>query len=68
MLTKAEAQKHYIQAQMKAKNLKKPQDLFADNSLKEMYKDMEQTYIRLHQLGYRRMPEEMYLKWINIEK
>jgi len=66
MLTKAEAQKFYIQAQMKAKNLKKPQDLFADNSIKEMYKDMEQTYVRLHQLGYRRMPEEMYMQWMGI--
>jgi len=64
MLTKAEAQKSYIQARMKAKNVKTPQELFADNSIKEMYSDMEQTYVRLHQLGYRRMPEEMYTKWI----
>ena len=68
MLTKAEAQKYYIQAQMKAKNLKKPQDLFTDNSIKEMYEDMEQTYVRLHQLGYRRMPEEMYMQWMGILK
>ena len=64
MLTKAEAQKFYIQAQMRAKNVKTPQELFADNSIKEMYSDMEQTYVKLHQLGYRRMPEEMYEKWI----
>lgn len=64
MLTKAEAQKFYIQAQMKAKNVKTPQELFADNSIKEMYSDMERTYVKLHQLGYRRMPEEMYSKWI----
>ena len=64
MLTKAEAQKSYIQARMKAQNKKTPQELFADNSIKEMYSDMEQTYVRLHQLGYRRMPEEMYTKWI----
>lgn len=68
MLTKAEAQKYFIQAQMKAKNLKKPQDLFADNSIKEMYEDMEQTYIKLHQLGYRRMPEEMYMQWMGMLK
>ena len=64
MLTKAEAQKFYIQARMKAKNVKIPQELFADNSIKEMYSNMEQTYVKLHQLGYRRMPEEMYTKWI----
>jgi len=64
MLTKAEAQKYYIQVQMKAKKVKTPQELFADNSIKEMYSDMEQTYMKLHQSGYRRMPEEMYAKWI----
>ena len=64
MLTKAEAQKFYIQAKMKAKNIKTPEELFADNSIKEMYADMEQTYVKLHQLGYRRMPEEMYMQWI----
>lgn len=64
MLTKAEAQKYYIQLQMKTKNKKTPQELFADNSIKEMYEDMEQTYVKLHQLGYRRMPEEMYMQWM----
>ena len=68
MLTKAEAQKYYIQLQMKTKNVKTPQALFADNSIKEMYADMEQTYARLHQLGYRRMPEEMYMKWMGMLK
>ena len=68
MLTKAEAQKYYIQSQMKAKNVKTPQQLFADNSIKEMYEDMEQTYVKLHQLGYRRMPEEMYMQWIRMLK
>ena len=29
---------------------------------------MEQTYVQLHQLGYRRMPEEMYLKWMGMLK
>jgi len=68
MLTKAEAQKYYIQSQMKAKIVKTPQELFADNSIKEMYEDMEQTYVKLHQLGYRRMPEEMYMQWMGMLK
>ena len=68
MLTKAEAQKYFIQAQMKAKNVKTPQELFADNSIKEMFADMEQIYVRLHQLGYRRMPEEMYMQWMGMLK
>jgi len=65
MLTKAEAQKHYIHTLMKSQNLGKPEGLFADTAIAEMYSDMEQTYVRLHQLGYRRMPEKMYMEWIN---
>jgi len=68
MLTKAEAQKHYIDLQMKKQNAKNAKDLFTDTTIAEMYSDMEQTYVRLHQLGYRRMPEKMYLEWISILK
>lgn len=68
MLTKAEAQKYYIQTQMKARNVKTPQELFAENTIKEMYTDMEQTYVKLHQSGYRRMPEEMYMQWMGMLK
>lgn len=68
MLTKAEAQKYYIHSLMKAKNLKKPDILFADHSIKDMYADMESTYIQLHKSGYRQMPEEMYLQWLNLLK
>lgn len=31
-----------------------------------MYLEMESIYIKLHKLGYRRMPEEMYLQWIEL--
>ncbi|MDO5577520.1 MAG: hypothetical protein Q4F84_10610, partial [Fibrobacter sp.] len=68
MLTKAEAQKHYIDLQIKKQNVKKIEDLFADTTIAEMYSDMEQTYVQLHQLGYRRMPEKMYMEWINLLK
>ena len=68
MLTKAEAQKYYIDILMKQQNTKTPEVLFSDTAIKEMYYDMEQTYVHLHQLGYRRMPEEMYLEWIALLK
>jgi len=68
MLTKAEAQKHYIDMLMKQQNIKKVEVLFIDRSIENMYLDMEQTYVRLHQLGYRRMPERMYLEWIGLLK
>ncbi len=68
MLTKAEAQKLYIETKMKEKGVKSPQELFNDILIKGMYSDMEKTYVRLHQLGYRRMPEEMYLEWMGMLK
>ena len=68
MLTKAEAEKYYIDIQMKKQNVKEAEDLFKDTEIAEMYSDMEQTYVRLHQLGYRRMPEKMYLEWISLLK
>ena len=68
LLTKAEAQKQYIHSLMKAKNLKKPEELFPDPAIKEMYSDMESIYIQLYKSGYRRMPEEMYLQWMGLLK
>lgn len=68
MLTKAEAQKYYIDMLMKKQNAKNAEVLFADTTVKEMYSDMEQTYVRLHQSGYRRMPQKMYLEWIGLLK
>lgn len=68
MLTKAEAQKFYLQMQMKKHNADKIQDLFYDDEIKAMYAEMEETYVRLHTSGYRRMPEDMYLQWINLLK
>ncbi|MBB4037672.1 hypothetical protein GGR21_003593 [Dysgonomonas hofstadii] len=66
ILTKAEAQKHYIHSLMKAKNLKSPEALFSDENIKNMYAEMESLYIELHKSGYRRMPEEMYSEWLNL--
>ncbi|MBD8388634.1 hypothetical protein [Dysgonomonas sp. BGC7] len=66
ILTKAEAQKHYIHSLMKAKNLKSPESLFTDQSIKDMYSEMESLYVELHKSGYRQMPEEMYMQWLDL--
>jgi len=66
LLTKAEAQKHFIHAMMKAKNLSKPDALFSDITIKDMYSEMESIYVQLHNSGYRRMPEEMYSQWLDL--
>lgn len=66
ILTKAEAQKYYIHSLMKAKSLKSPEALFTDQSIKDMYSEMESSYIELHKSGYRQMPEEMYMQWLDL--
>ncbi len=63
-LTKAEVQKSYIQHLQKNKQVKNTGDLFDDLHVQVMYSDMENTYVHLHELGYRQMQEEMYLKWM----
>jgi hypothetical protein len=68
MLTKAEAQRYYIDRLMKKHNTKNPEDLFVDTAIAELYAEMEQTYVRLHRLGYRQMPERMYLEWMELLK
>ena len=66
ILTKAEAQKYYIHSLMKAKSLKSPEAFFTDLSIKDMYSEMESSYIELHKSGYRQMPEEMYMQWLDL--
>lgn len=68
MLTKAEAEKQFIETKMKSRNTESPEELFSDRPIREMYDEMEQTYIRLYRLGYRRMPEKMYLEWMEMLK
>ena len=64
ILTKAEAGKSYIQSLMKEKQVRKAEDLFEDVSIKKMYLEIEKTYADLYRLGYRRIPEKMYMEWI----
>lgn len=68
LLTKAEAQKNYIELKMKSQNIKNPTEMLANDSITAMYLNMEQAYVQLHQLGYRRMPEEMYVQWMGLLK
>jgi hypothetical protein len=68
MLYNAESKKCFIELQMKTQNVKKPQELFSNVEIKQIYEDMECTYSRLYQLGYRRMPDDMYIKWLTMLK
>jgi RHS repeat-associated protein len=42
------------------KNFLKPKD----TELKKKFEELEKSYFSVHQVGYRRMPKEMYLNWL----
>jgi RHS repeat-associated protein len=42
------------------KNILKPKDA----GLKQKFEELEKSYYTVHQVGYRRMPKEMYLNWL----
>lgn len=54
MLLKAETLKHIYEKQNADKN----------NEATETYNQMEQLYIKMFDLGYREMPEKMYMQWL----
>lgn len=35
-----------------------------DPELKSKFAELEQSYFKVHEVGYRRMPKEMYLNWL----
>ena len=65
MLTKVETQRKLLMSQMKSAGAKYPSELFIYSSnAQTLFDDMEQTYTQIHKLGYRTMPEKMYLDWL----
>lgn len=38
--------------------------LFTEQPLKDRFHELEQAYLKIHELGYRKMPKEMYLNWL----
>ena len=65
MLLKAETQRKLISQQAKTAGAENISELFIYSSAaEELFNDMEQTYVKIHQLGYRKMPEQMYMDWL----
>jgi hypothetical protein len=59
---------NYINALLlKAETMKSQYDLLEDkNSEKSLrlFNEMQDLYVNIHNLGYRQMPKEMYIKWL----
>jgi hypothetical protein len=59
---------------LRVETLKSMHDTFVKNNsnpdsnikakVKEMFNEMQNLYVYIHELGYRQMPKDMYLKWL----
>lgn len=64
LLLKAETKKKYFDNLLKEQNAQNPADIFHLPEAQEIFSEMTRLYNHIHELGYRKMPEEMYLDWL----
>lgn len=64
MILKAELLKKQYEQAMKEKGATEFSGLWEDPAMKSKFSELEQSYYNVHQVGYRRMPKEMYLNWL----
>jgi hypothetical protein len=64
LILKAELQKSAYEKQMESVGAKQIGDLWKDSKLKEQFAKMQSDYVKIHDLGYRKMPKQMYLNWL----
>jgi len=70
LLLKAETQKKLFENEMLLRSMENPNDLIEQSEeYRNLFLEMQNIYVKIHQLGYRQMPEEMYLDWLlSLEK
>ena len=64
LLLKAETKKKMFDALMVKYNAQNPVDIMNITEAKNIFTEMTNLYAQIHELGYRKMPEEMYLNWL----
>lgn len=64
LLLQAETHTKQIQKIMKEQNAKDIQATLSNPKAKELYDLMNKEYAHIHKIGYRSMPEDMYLDWL----
>jgi hypothetical protein len=64
LILRAETCKKVFENEMLRNKAEYPSDLFSDPRAKNFFNDMQNQYAYIHQLGYRKMPNEMYLNWL----
>lgn len=64
LLLKAETKKKKFDALMEKHYAEYPADIFYLPEAKQLFSEMTELYSKIHELGYRKMPEDMYLNWL----
>ena len=64
MLLKVETRKKQFEKLMKERNISTPSVLRLQKDGKMLWDDMNSLYTKVHKLGYRTMPEQMYVDWL----
>jgi len=65
LLLKAETQKKLFENEMLLRSMDNPNDLIEQSEeYQNLFLEMQSIYVKIHGLGYRQMPEEMYLDWL----
>ena len=64
LILKAELQKKQYEQAMTDLEVVHFKELWGDHTMKKSFEEIEKIYFSIHQLGYRKMPKEMYLNWL----
>ena len=64
LLLKAETKKKQFDWLMEKNYAEYPSDIFHLPEAQQLFTEMTQLYAKIQQLGYRKMPKEMYLNWL----
>jgi hypothetical protein len=64
LILKAETKKRQFERMMKARNISTPSVLKQQTDGKALWDDFTKLYVTIHNLGYRTMPEKMYVDWL----
>jgi hypothetical protein len=64
LILKAELRKKEFEKVMTANGVTDVTKISNDASLKNQFAKLEREYFKIHEIGYRRMPKEMYLNWL----
>ncbi|MFN8323681.1 MAG: hypothetical protein U0T74_13550 [Chitinophagales bacterium] len=65
LILKAETEKSIFENYMKQNNIAYAKETFSNPNAKKLYDEFEGLYGRIYELGYRKMPDAMYAKWLN---